>query len=234
MITETFLGYGYDELGQNEKGLYYTSKAFKNAPNDVIHVGNYINSLYELNDSIAIRNAYLEVPDRFKKPLHDELYLLVISSMQNPSSASFTLDGIDINYQAGNDRLKKGYYFAQVGQANTYEANRNYFIAMDLFDSGNFSEAIKYFLIAADLNPYELVYLENAANSYMKLGDDEEALLLLNKLVNEFNATSPKVFYLRGLILYDSGRIDEACLDFKIANDAGLFGTTSFFSNYCN
>ena len=140
---------------------------------------------------------------------------------------------MNINYQTGNDRLKKGYYFSQVGQNKTFEANKNYFIAMNYFEKENYKKNIKYFLTAYELNPYELVYLENAANAHLKLGNDNEALELLNKLINDYNAESPKVYYLRGLILYDLEKIDEACLDFKIANDAGLFGSTSFFSNYC-
>lgn len=234
MITETFLGYSYDQINEHEKGLYYTKLAFDKAPNDIIHFGNYLNSLYEYNDSTAIKEAYLKVPEKFKKPLHDELYLIVSATMKNPSSSNFTLDGLNINYQAGNDRLKKGYYFSQVGQNNTYNANLNYLRGMYLFEQENYTEAIKYFLNASELNPYELVYLENAANSYLRLGNDNAALDLLNKLVNEFNAESPKVFYLRGLILYDIGKTQEACEDFKIANNSGMFGSSSFFKTYCN
>ena len=234
MMTESFLGYAYDKINEHEKGLYYTKLAFDFAPHDVIHFGNYLNSLYEFNDSIAVKNAYLRIPDEYKDPLHDELYLLVISSMEDPSSSNFILEGVDINYQAGTDRTKKGYYFAKVGVEKTYSAYENYELAQQFFDEENYSEAAKYFLIAADLNPYELVYLENAANSYMQLGKDEEALNLLNKLVNEYNAQSPKVFYFRGLLLYELDKIDEACKDLNIANEAGLFGTTGLYKRLCN
>ena len=233
-MTETFLGFAYEQIKDNEKGLYYSKLAFDNAPNDVIHFGNYINSLYTNNDSIAIKEAYLNIPPKYKEPLHDELYLLVISTLKNPSSSKFTLEGLNINYQTGNDRLKKGYYFSQVGQDKTFEANRNYFIAMNYFEKENYNEAIKYFLIAYELNPYELVYLENAANAHLKLGNDNEALKLLNKLINDYDAKSPKAYYLRGLILYDLEKFDEACYDFNIANNAGLFGSTAFYEKYCN
>ena len=101
------------------------------------------------------------------------------------------------------------------------------------YDEENYSEAIRLFLEAAAYNPYELVYLENAANAYMKIQEDQKALELLDKLVLEFDAKSPKIFYLRGLLLYGFERKEEACRDFKIAYDGGLIDT-SFYLNFCN
>jgi tetratricopeptide (TPR) repeat protein len=229
-MTETFLGYAYDVVGDNEKGIYYTKMAFENAPNDVIHFGNYINSLYESKDSISMRNAYKSIPKDFKTLLHDEIYLLVMSGLNDGSE--FTLDGIEIDYQAGNDKLKRGYYFSKVGTEKVIDANTSYVLAMEYFNIENYDEAIKLFLQAAELNPYELVYLENAANAYMKIGKDNEALVLLNKLVNEFDAKSPKVFYLRGLLYYDFGDKVKGCENLKIARDSGLLGST-IYNRFC-
>ena len=232
-MTESFLGYAYHEVGDNENAILYTKKAFDNAPNDAIHFANYVLPLSNNNDSIAIRNAYFQVSEKYRTPTHDEIYLLVSASIENPSSSKFTLEGIDIDFQSGNDRLKKGYYFSMVGIEKTLEANGNYIIAMDRFDKENYSESIQYFLKAAELNPYELVYLENAANAYMRIQEDQKALELLDRLVLEFDAKSPKVFYLRALLLFGFDRKEEACIDFKIAYDAGLINL-QLFSNFCN
>lgn len=232
-MTETFLGYIYHTIEDTENAILYSKKAFDNAPNDPIHFANYVISLTSQNDSLAVREAYFQVPEQYRTPKHDELYLLASASLKDPSSPEFTLDGIDIDFQAGNDKLKKGYYFSMVGTDNTLEANRNYLIALDRFNNENFSESIEYFMKAAELNPYELVYLENAANAHMRLGQDNEALVLLNKLVDEFDSQSPKVFYLRALLLYGFERKEEACIDFKKAYDAGLINR-QFFSNFCN
>ena len=231
-LSESFLGYAYDAIGEEEKGLNLTKIAFENAPNDVIHFANYLNSLFKLNDTLIIKNTYLSIPKEFKTPKHDEIYLLVMASLKDPSSSSFSLSGLDIDYQAGNDKLKKGFYMAKVGQEKTYEANKNYAIAVAYFEEENYIEAIKYFLLAAELNPYELVYLENAANSYMKIGKDKEALELLNKLINEYDAKTPKIFYLRGLLYYDSDERVKGCEDLKIALDAGLIANP-LYSRFC-
>tara|TARA_Y100000385_G_scaffold181209_1_gene187162 strand:+ start:1423 stop:3693 length:2271 start_codon:yes stop_codon:yes gene_type:complete len=232
-MTETFLGFAYKEVGDEENANYYTKLAFENAPNDAIHFANYLYTIAESSDSLLIKDIYFQVPEKFRTESHDEIYLLVTASLSDPASPDFTLDGIDIDFQAGNDRLKKGYYFNQVGVDKTLKANELYFLAMEYFELENYQEAIRYFLEAVELNPFELAYLENAANAYMRIQEDQKALELLDRLVLEFDSKSPKVFYLRALLLFEFDRKEEACIDFKIAYDAGLINS-QLFSNFCN
>jgi O-antigen ligase/Tfp pilus assembly protein PilF len=232
-LSETFLGYTYDKIGKIDSALYYTKYAFDNAPNDPIHFGNYLNSLVEVNDTLMVKDAYLKVPEKYRLSIHDEIYLNVISSLANPSSPEFTLDGLDINYQAGNDGIKKGYYMSKIGSEKMYNADYYYQLGMIFFEQENYSQAADYFKSAGELNPYEFIYLENAANSLMKIDKDKEALEILNKLIDELEAQNPKIFYLRGLILYDLKQNQKACKDLKVANDAGLFGNTNLFWTLC-
>jgi len=232
-MTETFLGFAYKEVGDDENAVYYTKLAFENAPNDAIHFANYLYTIADSSDSLLVKDIYFQVPEKYRTNTHDEIYLLVTASLSDPASPDFTLDGIDIDFQAGNDRLKKGYYFNQVGVDKTLKANELYFIGMEYFELENYQEAITNFLKAAELNPFELAYLENAANAYMRIQEDQKALELLDRLVLEFNSKSPKVFYLRALLLFGFDRKEEACKDFKIAYDAGLINR-QFFSNFCN
>ena len=180
-----------------------------------------------------VKDAYLKVPEKYRLSIHDEIYLNVISSLANPSSPEFTLDGLDINYQAGNDGIKKGYYMSKIGSEKMYNADYYYQLGMIFFEQENYSQAADYFKSAGELNPYEFIYLENAANSLMKIDKDKEALEILNKLIDELEAQNPKIFYLRGLILYDLKQNQKACKDLKVANDAGLFGNTNLFWTLC-
>ena len=164
--------------------------------------------------------------------LVNEIYVTVMASLKDPSS-KFSLDGVDINFQSGNDRLKKGYYMLQVGEDKMFEADFYYQSAMEDFENEEFEKAAQLFIKASELNPYELVYLENAANSYMKIGKDEEALDLLNKLINDIGSKSSKAHYFRGLLLYDLNETEKACYDLKIADEAGLFGSSGLFSVLC-
>ena len=65
-------------------------------------------------------------------------------------------------------------------------------------------------------------------------GVDSRLVNVLNELINEFDSTSPKAFYLRGLILIGlDDQKEQACLDLKYANDKGLISNTRIYDLAC-
>ena len=232
-ITESFLGYTLDKLEQNDSALYYTKLAYENMPNNPVHFAHYINSLVQSKDSLQIKQAYNSIKDKISNQLYTEVYLIAMSQITNPDNKLFTLEDIDFNYETGNDRLKKGYYLFQVGEDNMYLADYNYQQGLKFFENEQFEEAYKFFQEASEINPYEYAYKENTANTLMRLGRDDDALQILNQLINEDKNISAKVFYLRGLILYSKNQKEDACHDLKYANDTGFLGETKVFEVLC-
>tara|TARA_B100001063_G_scaffold141402_1_gene132143 strand:- start:38368 stop:40674 length:2307 start_codon:yes stop_codon:yes gene_type:complete len=235
-ISESFLGYTYNVLKMPDSGLYYTKKAFDNMPKNSIHYANYVNALVQMKDSITIKNVYqsLEVNNPTRDPVYDQVYLMAMAEITDPESTDFTLSDIDIDIESGNDRLKKGYYTLKVGEIPMYMADRLYQLGMYNFEQEDYKSAAEYFIEADSINPYELIYKENAANSLIRFGDDIGALKLLNDLIDNFNSNSAKAYYLRGLILIgQEEKQDEACLDLKFANDKGLLDGTRVYSLLC-
>ena len=157
-----------------------------------------------------------------------------MAQITDPENTDFSLSDIDIDIQSGNDRLKKGYYTLKVGESQMYRADEFYQYGMIRFEEENYKSAAEFFIEADSINPYELVYKENAANSLIRFGDDLSALKLLNDLIDNFNSRSPKAHYLRGLILLEQeGKKDQACLDLKYAQDNGLLDGTSIYEMLC-
>ena len=201
-------------------------------PKNEIHYANYINSLYQIRDSISIKKVFSSLhPD--KTSYFDEIYLLTMASLVDPGNTDFTLSGLDINVQSGNDRLKKGFYSLQVGESVMYKADEFYQIGLYFFKQENFVAAAENFINADKLNPYELAYKENAANALLKTGEDERALDILNDLIDNYNSSSPKAHYLRGLTLYSMGKKDEGCMDLKYAFDQNLISDTRIYQLAC-
>ena len=231
-ISESFLGYSLDMIGEKDSALYFTKKAFDYMPKNEIHYANYLNSLYQLRDSLTIKKVFSSLPTD-KSSYFDEVYLLTMASLVDPGNSDFTLSGLDLNIQSGNDRLKKGYYSLQVGESNMYKADKAYQTALYFFKEENFKSAAELFISADKLNPYELVYKENAANSLLKIGEDERALNILNDLIDNYNSSSPKAHYLRGLTLYSMGKKDEGCMDLKYAFDQNLISDTRIYELAC-
>ena len=234
-ISESFLGYAYNVLKMPDSALYYTKIAFDNMPKNSIHYANYINSLVQMKDSITIKNVYqsLDVPID-KDPLYDQIYLMAMAEITDPESSDFTLSDIEIDIQSGNDRLKRGYYTLKVGESQMYKADEFYQYGMIRFEEENYKSAAEFFIEADSINPYELIYKENAANSLIRYGDDIGALKLLNDLIDNFNSQSAKAHYLRGLILIEQEeRQNQACLDLKFAKDNGLLDGTRVYEVLC-
>ena len=115
-----------------------------------------------------------------------------------------------------------------------YRADEFYQYGMIRFEEERYKAAAEFFIEADSINPYELIYKENAANSLIRSGDDLSALKLLNDLIDNFNSRSPKAHYLRGLILLEQeGKKDQACLDLKYAQDNGFLDGTRIYSILC-
>lgn len=231
-ISESFLGYSLDMIGEKDSSLYYTKKAFDYMPKNEMHYSNYINSLYQLKDSLTIKKVFSSLPTD-RPGSFDEIYLLTMASLVNPGNTDFTLSGLDINIQTGNDRLKRGYYSLQVGETDMFKADEYYQIGLYYFNEENFVASAEYFINADKLNPYELTYKENAANSLLKIGEDERALNILNDLIDNFKSISPKAYYLRGLTLYSMGKKDEGCIDLKYAYDQNFISDTRIYQLAC-
>lgn len=84
------------------------------------------------------------------------------------------------------------------------------------FNNCKYVEAIQDFKTVIDLNPkYPLAYY-SCALSHFKLENYEEALLLLNKLL-EMKTTSCDHYHLRGLVFHKLGKYTQAIIDYNNA-----------------
>ena len=231
-IGESFMGYAYYKINELDSALKYTEIGFYNLPNNLVHYANYLQVLTVLKDSASVKKAYSSVP--IKQDAHDELYLLSMSDIVSPGSNENVFKDFDINLSTGNNQLKKGYYSVLIGADKMYEADYFYLLGVRQFENKEFDNALTNFKKAVDINPYELPYKENVANTLMQLGQDEEALIILNELIDEDKTDSANAFYLRALILYGMGERESACSDLNYLKSEGQLGNNTLYSTLCN
>ncbi|MBT6447807.1 MAG: hypothetical protein HOK38_03565 [Flavobacteriaceae bacterium] len=232
-LGTSYIGQSYSMMNQLDSALYYTKKAFEKVPNNFLFYGHYVLTLEKLKDSIGVKKAFNIVNDKYKDPLHEEIYLGIMNNILSENK-TFALENIDLQLKSGNDQLKKNYYAVKIGAQEMYRADLLNQQAESSFEDEDFEQAAELFLRASNINPLELPYKENTANAYMKIGKDSLALKLLNELINEEGYRSSKAFYLRGLVLYGLKDEQSACRDLKIADEAGLFAQTNLYSILCN
>jgi tetratricopeptide (TPR) repeat protein len=231
-LSESFLGYAYYKIDELDSAQKYTELAFYNLPNNLVHYANYLQVLTVLKDSASVNKAYKSVP--IKKGQHDELYLLSMSDIVKPGVNKEVFSNINIDLQTANLQLKRGFYSVKIGEESMYEADYYYLLAVELFEQERFEEALINFKKASEINSFELPYKENIANTLIRLKRDDEALDILNELINEDKTKSNQTFYLRALILYEKGKRRSACEDFYRLDQIGYLGNNNLFRNLCN
>ena len=72
----------------------------------------------------------------------------------------------------------------------------------------DFKQAAELFLEASQYNPIEIAYLENAANCFMKMDENNKAITILEKVLTELNPKTGKTEYILGIIYLDMGQSD--------------------------
>ena len=94
--------------------------------------------------------------------------------------------------------------------------------------------AAKSFLKAAEFNPLEVSYYENAANSYMQLGEDDKAIEVLNDVIQKLNPKTGKAEYLLGIIYIGQQKFQKGCEAINQSNNKGFNVPETIIERFCN
>ena len=122
----------------------------------------------------------------------------------------------------------------QVGLKNVEEGYMESINGIKFFEDKNFREAAKSFERALKLNPKEISYRENAANSYMQTGEDDKAIKILTNLIKDLNPKTGKSEYLLGIILIGKENYIEGCEYLNISKGKGFKIPDIIFKRFCN
>ena len=196
-----------DEL---DSAAYYAKKAFYGLPNNNTHFNLYTDILAVQNDSLELEKAYSEL----SKPVRESFtkkYLTHINSIKSKINSKDSLLAIELikskNYESFGSALN---IINQVGKDNVFNAVEISNQAEKMFEEKKFSQAAELFEKASKLNPKEIAYQENLANSFMQLNKNEEAIKVLKKVELEFQTTG-KTEYLLSLLYFSINEKIKSC-----------------------
>ena len=122
----------------------------------------------------------------------------------------------------------------KVGKKNVEEAYYESLEANDFFENKKFIEAGESFLKASSLNPFEISYFENAANSFIQAGEDDKAVNILKNLINKLNPRTGKAEYLLGITLIGQKNYIEGCEYLNLSLSKGFKIPKIIFDRFCN
>lgn len=230
-FSESYKSYSHLNLKNYDSAYYFAKQSFDNLPGNVVHFANYALSLVHKGDSLELKQAYDKAVH--KKEMHDELFLTAMADIIDVDSNNFALENFELNAQSDNDNMKMGYYTLKIGRKDMMEAGSNHEIGDFYFKKKNFEAARVHFEKAVNLNPYELTYKENLANSLLQLGEFQAAADILNKLIDEDGFNSVKVKYLRVLAYLNLEDFATACIFIDEIKDESLVENLEL-GRFCN
>ena len=233
-ISESYLGYTYLKLKQLDSALYYTKDAFYTLPNNAVHYTYYLSVLSELNDTDEITNAYNLIKDTYGKEIIHEIYYLAMSRLLDKKESNDILNNLSKDLLlSDNDNLKKSIFIVKYGEKQVYEAGINHEKALQLFEQKKYQESLEFFERAAELNQLESPYFENAANAYLKVGNNERAFYFINFILENINPKNGKAHYMKALIELENEDNESACKSLLNANRYGFRGALRVYNAYC-
>ena len=208
-FSESYKSYAFMSIEELDSAYYYSKLAFEKIPGNVVHFAHYAISLVNREDSIALKEAYKNA--KFKGDLHDEIYLTAMADIINKDDSNFIIDDFDFNFQSGNDNLKLNYYTLKIGENEMVKAAQLNIFGNAYFENNDFASAEWAFEKATEINPYELPYLENYANTKLQLGKFDEAITLLKDLIEVKESKSIKAKYMLVLAYLNKNDNINAC-----------------------
>lgn len=193
-FSESYKSYAFLNIDELDSAYYYSKVAFEKIPGNVVHFAHYATSLATKKDSLGLKEAYNKA--KFKGELHDEIYLTAMTDIINKDESNFILEDFDFNIQSGSDNVRLNYYTLKIGKNEMYQAAQLNEFGNLYFERGDFASASWAFDQASQINPYELPYLENYANTQLQLGQYDEAITSLKDLIEVKESNSIKARYM--------------------------------------
>jgi len=113
-----------------------------------------------------------------------------------------------------------------------YSARKFFFRGLINFNNGKYTEAIQDNNTAIEIDSKLTIAYYNCVLSHLKLENNEEALLVMNKLV-ELESENAYFYQLRGIVFYKSSKYTQSLIDFDSAininkNDPVLYFNRAF------
>ena len=112
------------------------------------------------------------------------------------------------------------------------DAAQNHALGEFSFEEKEFLTALDYFKNAVLLNPYEIPYQENLANTYLQLNQNIEAIEVINSIELNQKVLTNKAMYIRSLAYLSEGLNSDACPDLaKLLNESYI--TQNIYNSFC-
>ena len=218
-----------------DSAYVYAKKAFYELPNHISHFDLLMDIAEAYKDSIEVEKAMSSLNEIELRDFFYDKYLEVTLNIKN--DLGLTESKILEKYNSKNiknDKLTGYNAIFEVGIKNVEDGYMESIDGNKYFDNKDFEKAAKSFEKAFKFNPTEASYYENSANAYMKIGKDENAIKILEELINKLNPSTGKAEYLLGLIYIGQRKNNLGCTYLTKSKQNGFNIPDIVFEKFCS
>ena len=212
---------------------YYSRMAFKALPRNFIYSRQYFQILTKQKKEEELDSAFKEIKSNF---IIDQWRDYMFSKIEiDKDSKDELLDLLNEAKENISDQnqLSTIETILEVGYSNLDDLGKIIIDAETFYKQDKFIEAANLYERAARMNDTEYTHYENAALSFYRGDNFEQAEQLFRYVLNNFDVQNGKSEFYLGLLLYEKKQNENACRFWKIANQKGFSGSMRVIKAFC-
>ena len=257
-LSDTYKSLAYINLNKDDSALKYANIGFKERPRSRTAYNQIINVAAKLKDTSLLKKAFLTYTKYRNEDFGWALYLnnlIRIKQAFTPeikqlidSSCNLFPDNTDLknlqNIARNNNQVALPQNTNTAGVASVNNINQTLIEkkkridlliiqATNLFNAKNYTESAKVFLSAAELDPNNYAYYENAGICYYNNNKLEASLPYFDKSINLKTSTTGKSEFFKGIALNALGKKADACVLLQVSKDKKYPDAEKYYTTYC-
>lgn len=235
-----FIGVPEFELGKYhflnnrmDSALYYSKIAFEALPRNVLLSRLHFQVLAKLKNDSQLDKSFNKVKGNYILDQWRDYMFCKIEIGKTPKEELSEILGEAKGLVADKKQFQTLETIINVGIENLDDLSKIIIDAESSYAQNKFIEAANLYETAARLNPKEYTHFDNAALSYYRGNNYDQAEKLYRYTMQTFNPKSGKSEFYYGLLLYEKNKKDEACNFWNIALKKGFSGSKNVIDTFC-
>lgn len=196
---------------------YYSRMAFKGLPRNYLYTRQYFQILTKQKKEEELDSAFKEIKNNF---IIDQWRDYMFSKITiNKDSKDELIDLLNVAKENISDQnqLLTIETILKVGYSNLDDLGKIIIDAETFYKQDKFIEAANLYESAARMNDTEYTHYENAALSFYRGDNFEQAEKLFRYVLSSFEVKNGKSEFYLGLLLYEKKELENACNFWNIA-----------------
>ena len=212
---------------------FYSKNAFKALPRNYLYTRQYFQILTRQKKEEDLDIAFGEIKNNFIiDQWRDYMFSKITINKNSKNELLKILNEAKKNISDQN-QFSTLETILNVGYENLDDLGKIVIDAETFYKQDKFTEAANLYEVAARMNNTEYTHLENAALSFYRGNNFEQAEKLFRYVLTNFDTNNGKSELYLGLLLYEKKEKKEACKFWKISKQKGFSGSQRVIDTFC-